>query len=238
MTGRKQLVLIMVSILLFSFGSCAKPKENKNGVEKTQGTETQGTETPDKAAVKTGEELIPEFFVEAVQPLLYAVGSVIGWGYVDEFDASRGAEVDRTFADALLYEFLNSRNYDQNIEVTLDENVYMHIIKAKDMMYLLRQYIGDYPRLIDPPAGLFIFLNDDGDYIYAGSDKGFTDYKITVENVNYLGSGIYELKTSLYKLDYDEDSEEPEAFVNNYSLQLQKADNTAYGYTIIKCGLL
>ena len=208
MASKKRFILTMLSILLLSFGSCAT------------------------TIIK--EETVPKFSVEKVQPLIYAIGSVLGWGHAAELDAPRGSKADCLFADALLYEFLNDRNYDKSIKVRYDEKTYMNVMKAKDMLYLLRQYIGNYPKLINPPAGLFIFMNNDGDYIYGGSDKGFTDYKMTVDNVQHLGNSEFELKTSLFKLEYSEHEKASVAFVKKYSLTFKKADNSAYGYTIIK----
>ena len=219
-------------ILLMSLAACGGTKasdaaDSQAGVQNAAGTEIPGSGS---------NEPVPGFSVDAVRPLLYAAGSVIGWGYAAEFDAPRALDADRRFADALLYEFLNPELYDQSIQIRYDDESFMRVMKAEDMLFLLRQYIGDYPELIQPPAGLFIYINNEGDYIYGGSDKGTTDYETEVENVTYAGGGAFEVTVMLYMLDFDEDAEAPKKPLNTYKLRFIKADNSAYGYTIVKCG--
>jgi len=194
------------------------------------------TDTPEPTSILTPEPT-PEFDVNTVQQLIYAAGSVIGWEYAEEFDASRGLEVDRYFAEAFLYEFLNYELYDINIQAEFDEETYMNVMRAEDMLYLLRQYIGDYPALIQPPAELFLFMTDAGDYTYGNSDGGDMDHEMAVEDVLYIGDLMFEVTATLYRIDYSEepDSSEYRALVGSYILRFLKADDSAYGYTLIGC---
>jgi len=198
-------------------------------------TDLPSTPTPSTPPPTPAPDPDPEFSADAVQPLVYAIGSVIGWGYAEEFDASRGSPNDRCFADALLYEFLNYELYDEDIQVWYDEELFAYVMHADDMLYLLRQYIGDYPALIQPPAEQFIFMNEDGDYYYGGSDKGLTDYKMEVETVTYMGGHIFEVTAALYEQDLEDDAAGSVTFLNNYVLRFSKAEDSAYGYTIIGC---
>jgi hypothetical protein len=179
-------------------------------------------------------EQVPAFSVDAVQPLIYAAGSVVGWGYAAEFDAARGSEVDRLFADALLYEFLNAELYDESIHPGNDYENFQCVLEAEDMFYLLRQYIGDYPALIVPAADVFLSRNEMGEYVYGRSDKGITDYEMKAEDTAFAGDGVFEVTAALYELEFDEDSPPP-TLLGRYTLRFLKADDSAYGYTIIKC---
>lgn len=99
--------------------------------------------------------MAPEFSADEVVSLLYRIGVALSREYVTDFDSARGLDADRYFADALLYEFLNDELYDESIKSGYYEETYMRVMKATDMLYLLRQYIGDYPALIQPSADMF-----------------------------------------------------------------------------------
>jgi len=195
-------------------------------------TPAQETEPVSTAALATEE--IPDFPMEAMQPLLCRIGIALGRDYVEDFDAARGALADRCFADALLYEFLNDELYDARIQPALDEESWMCALPAEDMLYLLCQLIGDYPALIDPPADMFLSRNEAGDYFYGHSDMGMVDYELKAETVTYLGEGVFELTADLYELYFDEEADEAAALLGNYALRFSRAEDSAYGYTITK----
>lgn len=177
--------------------------------------------------------------MDELQPLLRMIGIALSSWDVTDFDAARGLEADRIFADALLYEFLNADLFDEAVQarVQYDEEAYLWVITAEDMHYLLRQYIGDYPALIEPPTDIFLSRNESGGYVYFYSDMGEVDYTLETGNVVYVGSGIFEVSATLYE--YDTSLEpgiaEYGTPVNSYLLRFQKADDSAYGYTIIGC---
>jgi hypothetical protein len=221
------LVLCMAALLAACGSGPAAPIETKpdSAPASTTAAEAENTESP---------EQIPAFSVDAVQPLIYAAGSVVGWGYAAEFDAARGSEVDRKFADALLYEFLNAELYDESINIGNDYENFQCVLEAESMRYLLRQYIGEYYTLIDPAADVFLSRNEMGEYVYGRSDKGLMDYEMKVEHTSYAGDGVFEVTAALYELEFDEDSPPP-TLLGSYILRFSKADDSAYGYTLIGC---
>lgn len=190
-------------------------------------------ETPFPSALTP--TMIPGFPADAMQPLLHNIGIALSGENVVDFDASRGLATDRYFADALLYGFLNNELYDKSIQLQYNEQTFMCEIKAEDMQYLLRRYIGDYPALIQPPADIFLSQNEAGDYIFGHSDAGSTDYEMKVENITHIDEGLLEVSAGLYELDLDGDAIVPSTYINGYKLRFKKADDSAYGYTIISC---
>ena len=123
--------------------------------------------------------------------------------------------------------------YGDRIQPSYGEE-YICRLTAADMLFLLRQYIGDYPKLIDPTVDMFLTRNKAGDYEYWHSDMGMIDYELRVENTEYIGGNMFELTAALYVLDFDEEAEAPPVLLGGYTLRLSKADGVAYGYTIIK----
>ena len=175
--------------------------------------------------------LAPEkFHEEAVRPLLYRIGIALSRDYVEDFDAARGAMADRCFTDALLYEFLNDELYDERIQPVYGEE-YLCRLTAEDMLFLLRQYIGDYPKLIDTTVDMFLSRNRAGDYEYWHSDLGAIDYELRTGAATYAGGGVFEIDAELYMHD---DADGTTELLGIYTLRFVKADDAAYGYTIQK----
>jgi len=224
------IVCICIATLLGACVAAPLPQQTAEPEASAVATETE------PAPPASTPEPIPAFSVEIAQPLLYSIGVALSRVYeMDfiDFDAARGLDADRFFADALLYEFLNYELYDQSISPAFDEESFLCVMKAEDMLFLLHQYIGDYPALLQPPAGYFISQNEEGDYLYGYSDMGAIDYELTVEKVLYLGEGRFNVHTVLFRLDLDEDAAAPRTPVSSQTLRFVETDDAAHGYTII-----
>ena len=236
-------MLLCIAMLLGACGAPAAeapPAEAPASVPGTDGQASPGSPGSSGSPSGSGSpaEPAPDFPLDDVQQLIYAAASVLGWGYADEFDAARGGDEDRRFADALLYEFVNYHDYmvhDENLQIRFDESSGTRLIRAEAMLYLLRRYIGDYPKLIQPPAGLFIFTNQAGDYYCGYSDKGLMDYEAEVEGVTYVGGDAFDVTAQLYELLSDEDGDS-RTLKYRFAMRFIKDEGAAFGYTLAKCG--
>ena len=240
-------LLLCVAMLL---GACGAPAADKPQTEAPASPEQSGQPLPGPAGQVSqttpgspgspagAGEPAPDFPLDDVQQLIYAAASVLGWGYAEEFDAARGGDEDRRFADALLYEFVNYHDYmvhDGNLQIRFDESSGTRVIRAEAMLYLLRRYIGDYPKLIQPPAELFIFTNQAGDYYCGYSDKGLMDYEAEVEGVSYAGGDAFDVTAQLYELLSDKDGDS-RTLKYRFTMRFIKDEGAAFGYTLAKCG--
>ncbi|MCL1838029.1 MAG: hypothetical protein FWG47_01760 [Propionibacteriaceae bacterium] len=229
------MTFVVCMSLALLFGACSptlSPQQTEESTPTfvpTSVPETSPTETP------TQTVQIPDFSVDEVQPLIYAAGLVVGFAFAAEFDAARGIDVDRYFADAFLYEFLNYELYDAQIQPDFDEETYMSAITPAEMFYLLRQYIGDYPELIDPPAETFLTLNEAGDYTYAVSDQGDTDFEMSALSASYVGEGQFEVAAALYRIVLTQGDRQAGEHIDDYTLRFLQSEDSAYGYTLIGC---
>jgi hypothetical protein len=59
------------------------------------------------------------------------------------------------------------------------------------------------------------------------------DFETEVEEVTYAGGGVFDVRVMLYELSFDED-EEPKTPLHRHTLRFSKADDSAYGYTLVK----
>ena len=216
-------VCITMAALL---GACAVKPPPVQETTAASTTIPETTETPET----TEPEQAPVFDTEALQPLLYRIGIALSRDYVEDFDAARGAMADRCFTDALLYEFLNDELYDPRIQVSYGEE-YSCMLTAEDMLFLLRQHIGDYPRLIDPTVDMFLFRTDTGGYLYWHSDLGMIDYDLRLDSVTTIGGGVFDARAELFERD---DSEGTTESLGKFTLYLAQAEDSAYGFTITK----